>query len=530
SFWTSFALNSAGDLENSRAAIGFVAKFQRDDGKIPHEIPQSASFIPWFRQFPYGYNAADASPLFAVAVRDYVQASGDLEFARLQAPRLWKALDFMRSTLDRDGFPANLGVGPGWVEGGPLLPVRLELYQAGCYVESLRALASIARLLKDEDRARQLDAEFAQKRAAMDKLFWNPKLRSYAFAVSPRDQLVDEESVLATVPMWFHLLDDGQAQQMLESLAEEKNSTDWGMRIISSSSPLYDPSGYHFGSVWPLFTGWAAVAEYQYHHPRQALANLEANAALALSASGNTTEVLSGATATPLSTASPHQIWSAAMVVSPLLRGLAGIEMDAVQNRLHFAPHLPANWPSFAASGIRTSAGTLNLQLKRDRDTLNLIVTNTGAAPVDIDFAPSYPPCARILSAQVGKVAAIWKSEVQPTDFHPRFAFSANSGTTELRIRHAGIFDYSVPLSPPRLAKSSTNLRVLSERWSNQRDTLTLSVSGLAGEDYLLNTVGSDQIQAISGASRDGAGNLLFKMPAGDTGKYVRHSITIRLR
>jgi len=49
-------------------------------------------------------------------------------------------------------------------------------------------------------------------------------------------------------------------------------------------------------------------------------ANLKANSWLTLDgAGGNTTEVLSGETYSPLSTATPHQIWSAAMVISPLL-------------------------------------------------------------------------------------------------------------------------------------------------------------------------------------------------------------------
>src|SRR5256886_12046987 len=102
------------------------------------------------------------------------------------------------------------------------------------------------------------------------------------------------------------------------------------MRIISNRSPLFSGGGYHYGSVWPLFTGWASVAEYRYHQTFPAYANLRANALLALDGSlGHVTEVLSGDYYQPLATSSPHQIWSAAMVVSPLLRGLFGLEVDA---------------------------------------------------------------------------------------------------------------------------------------------------------------------------------------------------------
>src|ERR1700730_3979017 len=48
SLWTSLALDAAGDFANTKTALEFVGKFQRDDGKIPHEIAQTASLIPWF--------------------------------------------------------------------------------------------------------------------------------------------------------------------------------------------------------------------------------------------------------------------------------------------------------------------------------------------------------------------------------------------------------------------------------------------------------------------------------------------------
>ena len=38
----------------------------------------------------------------------------------------------------------------------------------------------------------------------------------------------------------------------------------WGSRILSKRSALYDPLSLHYGSVWPLFTGWSAVAAYRY--------------------------------------------------------------------------------------------------------------------------------------------------------------------------------------------------------------------------------------------------------------------------
>lgn len=531
SFWTSFALVSAGDFANARAAIQFISHFQRDDGKIPHEISQSASLVDWFKQFPYGYASADATPLYTIATADYVRASGDVAFARDQAPHLWKALDFMRSTLDEAGFPANLHVGHGWVEGGPLLPVRVEFYQAACYVEALRSLAALARALHDEPRAKELDAEFGRKRAELEKRFWLPASNAYAFAIGTDGRPVDQPSVLATVPMWFDLLDRGHAQQMIGSLARETFATDWGTRIISSRAALYDPSGYHFGSVWPLFTGWASVGEYRNHAAEAALANLRANAWLSLDgAAGHTTEVLSGDSYSPLSTASPHQIWSAAMVVSPLLRGLLGLETDAAAARIVFAPHLPADWQTAGVHGVPLPGARVNLDIRRDAATLQLTVTNSGSSPIHLEFAFAYPPCAHVDSATLDGKTVTWKTEQENLDWHPRFEITAPPGKSTLLIRHRGLFGYAVPFTPPQLAERSMSLKIVSEKWSGDARSLVLTVSGRPSRDYRLELVNAGLLASVEGATREGTTGLIVHMPGSPAGDYVDREIAFTLR
>jgi glycogen debranching enzyme len=485
SFWTSFALTAAGDLESARTAIEFIAKRQRADGKIPHEISQSASLIPWFTSYPYGYASADATPLFVIAVRDYIDASGDLNFLRSYLPRLNSAMEFMRSTLGESGYPKNFGIGHGWVEGGPLLPVQVELYQAGCYVEALRSMAKLAALLGDSRRAAQLDREYKTKRQALDDLFWIASNQTYAFALDAQNKPVNEPSVLATVPMWFGVLDPSKARRMIETLAGPAHATDWGMRMIGENSARYGPAGYHFGSVWPLFTGWAAVGEYKSHMAEAAYQNLRANAWLALDgAGGNTTEVLSGAAYSPLSTSSPHQIWSAAMVVSPILRGLLGLSVDVPENRVTLAPHLPAAWDHVGVSGVHAGAAILDFELKVTRQRCGLEAVNRGSHPVEVEFAPALPPPVEVTGAVVNGAAAHWAAERNEIDWHPRVRFTANPGRSAVSIQHTPSLGYTVPWNPPALAETSGNLKVLSERWSPA--ALDLRVSGREGRAYEL--------------------------------------------
>src|SRR5215472_18113898 len=375
SFWTSLALDAAGDFATARVALAFIGKFQREDGKIPHEISQGATFVDWFKGYPYPYASADATPLYLIAVNDYVVESGDTAFAKEKWDSLWKAYQFLRSTYDEHGFAKNLGVGHGWVEGGPLLPVKTELYQTGLGIAALGALSNLAHLAGREDSSKELAKNFAEQRPLVNETFWLADKKRFAFALDKDNRPVDEPSVLATVPMWFGLLDQEKADAMITQLGDLDEQADWGMRIISNRSPKFSGGGYHFGSVWPLFTGWASVGEYRYHRAFPAYENLRANGLLAFDGSlGHVTEVLSGDFYQSLSTSSPHQIWSAAMVVSPLLRGLFGLQTEAATGTLTFRPHAPADWTSFAIRNVAVGSARLGLRYAKDSDGIALEV------------------------------------------------------------------------------------------------------------------------------------------------------------
>ena len=214
--------------------------------------------------YPYGFASADATPLYIIGTADYVRASGDLAFARAKWDSLWRAYQWLRSTYGANGLAKNQGIGHGWIEGGPLLPVSSELYEAGVAIQAQQSLADLARLLQKPE-AESLSQELPALKGRMETSFWSPDKNIYGYALNLEGKRIDRASVLGTVPMWFGLLDQQRGEQFLNELAGPRHQADWGMRIIPEDDPLYGPTGYHFGSVWPLFTGWASVAEYRYH-------------------------------------------------------------------------------------------------------------------------------------------------------------------------------------------------------------------------------------------------------------------------
>jgi len=524
--WTSFALNAEGDFADTRTALDFLSHYQRADGKVPHEISQSATFVPWFTNYPYPYASVDATPLYIVATDDYVRESGDVAFARDKWDSLWKAYEFLKSTYSIQGLPQNLGFGHGWVEGGPLLPVQTELYQSALGAEALPALSNLAHLTGKNDLSQKLAQEFTQQRQLMDQAFWSPDKKLYAYALDQNGRRMETASVLATVPLWFGLLDPDHAQPMIDQLADADHQTDWGMRIISSQNPLYDPGGYHYGSVWPLFTGWAATGEYHYHRALPAYSNLRSNALLTLDgALGHVTEVLSGDYYQPLSTSSPHQIWSAAMVVSPLLRGLLGLDSDATSHQLRFAPHVPAGWKSLEIRNIHVSAAILDLKYNRNEDGITLEVRRTGSGDCAIEFSPALSPRAEIASAEINGRPVSLRVERNQEDQHVTVRFPVSGGPSTLHVRLRNDFAYDISSDLPPLGERSQGLRVISESWGPKNQSLTVNVSGIPGNQYDLMLWNSGQVASVEGGKlireKNGETRLQVELPGSDYSSYV---------
>jgi hypothetical protein len=288
--------------------------------------------------------------------------------------------------------------------------------------------------------------------------------------------------------------------------------------------------------VWPLFTGWASVAEYRYHQTFPAYANLRANALLALDGSlGHVTEVLSGDYYQPLSTSSPHQIWSAAMVVNPIMRGMLGLETDAIHHLVKLTPHIPADWERFSIENVRIGKNTMLMNYSKTEEGIVLETGLTsGSEECTFEFRPAISLRAKVQKVDLNGKPIPFQVEPHGSDQHIVVQFPVGAGKHFLRIRLLDEFGYSEKSALPELGSASRGLRILSESWSPSRDQLTLEVSGAAGNEYELKIWNENQIQRLEGAV---LGELTpwVQIPASDSEPYphvkvVIHFLTARNR
>jgi hypothetical protein len=302
------------------------------------------------------------------------------------------------------------------------------------------------------------------------------------------------------------------------------------MRIISSRASRYDGSGYHYGAVWPLFTGWASVGEYRYHRELPAYSNLRANALLALDDSlGHFTEVLSGDYYQEFSTSSPHQIWSAAMVISPLLRGLFGLQTDTQNHQITLSPHLPADWTSFAVRNVHLGTVRADFQYHKTPDTITLDATRAGTGDCWVEFSPAFSLRTKIVSVEMNGRPLPFKIQPNGEDQHLLLRFQVSGGPNTVVLRVKNDFGLTLANALPPLGDTSRSLRVISNLWNAAHDQLTLEVSGLPGMNYELGVWNSAEISSVEGAVM-AKGNIHIMMPTGKNGEYLHHSVVIHFR
>ena len=554
--WTALATTSEGDFATTRVALEFLRKYQRADGKIPHEVSQSAGLVSWFDQFPYAWASADATPLYVIAHADYFRATGDLDFLRQAWDSIVMAYRFSAAT-DRDGngLIENTNVGHGWVEGGALYPAHEEIYLEGLWVAASRGIAELAEAMRDPALVSEARAAAEQTRAAIEQTYWSDDRGFYAFATAlPRAlppvaepgpnrarrqarleslrsaRLVDEDTVLPAVPLWFDVLDGAHAQREIDHLGGGAIATDWGSRILSDRSALYDPLSYHYGSVWPLFTGWSAVGAYRYGRPLVGFQALMANALLTYAgALGDVTELLSGDFATPFGRSSHHQIWSEAMVVSPVVRGLLGLEAADGGRTLRFAPALPAAWDRVEARGVRVGSARFDLAFERDASRAVVRITPRDGTPrTRIVVSPAFPLDARIRRVTINgrdvRPAIVRIGDIQ------RVAATVDAAAAAAEVVFSGDAGTEVYIEPQAIqpGADSRGLRALSAR-ADER-ALRLVIEGRGGRAYRVSVrtprrLGTAENVAMLGPA-GGLQRIEIRVPGRET-DYVRREVVV---
>lgn len=549
-FINAWAITAYGDFTTVKQSLQSLRERQRADGKMMHELSQGAGYIKWFEDFPYGYYHADTTPLYIIAVRDYVRASGDVAFAKDIWPSMRKAYDYCVSTdEDGDGLMDNTKAGLAAVETGALRrrDVLTDVYLGATWVEAAAATAELAAMAGDHfSSTASLAAEKA--RLSLNRRFLDQENRRIFFAVMKDGKGQAEHTVWPAFGLWRGVFDRGNAavDGMLDELAGAGVGADWGARMLSMDSALYEPLSYNNGASWPFLTGWAALALYKNGRPDAAWGYLDGLADLTfLESRGYTAELFSGDRLRSVDAAVPHQLFATTGFVSTVLRGLVGLNVAPAEvrgntrlpERLVLEPQLPPGWGWLRIRNLRWRGVTADIAITRDEAGYELeVIPRGGALPLETLVRAAPGAALRSARRSGGTTSPGWRlsAESAAAD-HPLALWRFDQVTAPLRTALGLNHGVEVLLvrSPLASGDQSSRLRIIDAEMSQTGRRFALRVEGRRGAEYLVRMRLPAPVRSVenatwvqAGAGTSGPGELfriVMPPPAADrTGAVAR--------
>jgi len=526
----SLAMDAVGQWDLVAEDLRFLAKYQRKDGKIPHEISQAAGHIRWFEDYPYPYYHADTTPYWMVALWKYWKASGNDAVIEELWPAYRKAWAWcLTAETDGDGIIENSAGGYGAIEVGGLgESLHEDIYLAGVWITALEATGDLARHFRDRRLVERADRLRTTAMQTLNERYWRTGDDQHAFAILQGGGTNDNLTAWPGTALSFGLLEPARAERTLRKLATDSISSDWGARLLSVGSDLYDPLHYNNGAVWDFMTGFVAWGQYAYRRPWAAYHLVDAVKQHAFDWSrGRWPENFSGAYYRPMDETVPHQFFATSMLVTPLLRGVLGWTPDAPNGRATLAPQLPPEWDTVRVANLRVGDTRLDVVISRGTSLVDVQVVPHGP-PIELDIVLPVPLGARSILAGVGDMAPGGTSHAGD-DLPPDVLWGPHDGTITqtLAVREGGTYranafwqgglSVAAPLRRLVPGQKSTGVRVVD--FTAEGVGWLLELEGQAGLAYDVRLFG----EAPSLGDVDGAEATVTPASGGPLDPHLLH-------
>ncbi|MEM5799993.1 MAG: amylo-alpha-1,6-glucosidase [Candidatus Aenigmatarchaeota archaeon] len=326
--WIIPAIVDLGKFEEAREALKTLASFQSDEGKIPNVIYMNGKV---------DYSSADSTPLWIIALSHYLKNSGDITFIKSLKKNFLKALEWIRSKENKDGFIEHEEK-ETWMD---TLERKNALEIQAMLVASLKAASEIAKIFWDDNELWQKAVKLERK---FEKVFWNEKEGFYVDFINGRKA----RTINSIFPLFFEI--STKPKKVLKIVESEEFTSEYGVRTISKQDSEYNPAGYHTGSSWAWIIGLVACAEFKNKNYKKALdylkilyRNLNQDCVKSLGEAWNSEN--NDINLWKVKFSEPGaclQGWSSALVVRCVDEFLLGMKVDAKERTILFSPSL---WP-----------------------------------------------------------------------------------------------------------------------------------------------------------------------------------------
>ena len=379
-----------------REALRVLAQYQaveeeprRDamPGKIPHELRwgelAQAGEVPFARY----YGSVDSTPLFVLALAEYMRWTNDQDLLDELWPNVGRAIAFLRDQASRGvggflSYSRETAAGlenQGWKDSHDAIvhpdgthstaPISLVEVQ-GYYAAALSGYADLAMIRGDLAEAASAAHESALHVRRLEEAFGDADL-GFALALDGAGKPAATPASNAGHVLWAGASSRALAATVKDRLMRPDMFTGWGIRTLSSSVNGYNPLGYHVGSVWPHDNSLtlAGFRRYGFDDAAETLGNALISMALAFP-EYRVPELFSGdqrdlrLVPTPYPVASRPQAWAAATIPYVLI-SMLGLR-PGLPNQLVIArPTLPDGVTWLRVRGLRLGVGHVDLVFRR---------------------------------------------------------------------------------------------------------------------------------------------------------------------
>ncbi|MGB9754437.1 glycogen debranching N-terminal domain-containing protein [Roseiflexus castenholzii] len=359
----------------ARSTLRYLAAHQgtqdnpwRDEqpGKILHEMRfgelANTNSVPFN---PY-YGSIDATLLFLMLFAATVRWTGDRTLYHDLLPAALRAIDWIDLYADADGdgyiaFEPRSTAGlriQGWKDSrdsvvhpdGTLAEPPLALVEVQAYAYAAKTwMADLFERMGEPDRAAELRLGAAALKERFNADFWLEDEKFYAQAIEVGKGPIREVTSNPGHALLCDLLLPEYAAQVADRLTAPDMLSSWGVRTRSAADPNYNPMSYHNGSVWPHDNSlilWGLTQSGFRDEANEIAGRLVAAAAHfrlrrlpeLMCGYDRDPETFDGPVPYPVSCR--PQAWAAGTGLL-IARSILGLEVDALDNTLHLAPHLP---------------------------------------------------------------------------------------------------------------------------------------------------------------------------------------------
>jgi hypothetical protein len=417
-----WAINNYGGHQTTRQTLEFLIKYQRKDGKMSHEIFQSAGMIPWFEEYPYPYYHADTTPYFIVAMGDYLRHFGDIDFIQNNWNAIEKSYNYCLGTdSNDDGLMDNLKAGLAAVETGKLRTKQTEVdvYLAAIWTKALTSMTGLCEAAGKRELQSECSRRLQKARKTLNQRFWQQDLGQLSFALPTGNDRIDDITPWQTVPLCFDLIESSHANQMMAKIATKDMATDWGVRSLTKGSDKYEYWSYNNGSVWPFMTLFPIWSGFRSHFSFFATQQWQNIADLTFTQQlGAISELFSGDRFQPIEAAVPHQLFSTTPVIVGFTRGILGYEPDVPNHRINIEPHWPRYWQEADVRNLPFGSDKFSISHHHDANRIELVLRRSGNEYVEVDLSYAFEKDETVETMMVNGQAHAFAIEKTARDYH----------------------------------------------------------------------------------------------------------------